>query len=114
VEHRHEQRIACTLSIELYRDDGLAGNAEVQNVSKSGLCIRTAVPLHRCEIIHIRFPDQSGQHNWPADEHALVAHTNDGLVGLLFDRPVFKNLQELQQLCGESDCCPQDSENNDS
>lgn len=108
MEHRYERRIACTLSIELYRTGEHIGAAEVQNASNNGLRIRTPVSLHPNEIIHVRFPDRAGQRGWPDEERAIVAHTENNQAGLLFDRSVFRNLSALQKTGKESGGCPAD------
>ena len=92
MEHRHEKRFTCRISIELYRKNEYIGVAEVNDVSKNGLSIHTSVAL------------EAALHGWPIDAPAMVTHTEYDSVGLLFDGAIFKDLTALQKTCDESSC----------
>ena len=84
MEHRHERRVACELNIELFRAGKRIGKATTLDISKDGLHIRTDVRLKRNERIDVVFLDQDSIPDWPAREHAMVAHTEEGHAGLWF------------------------------
>lgn len=104
MEHRHEKRLTCRISIELYRKDEYIGAAEVNDVSKNGLSIHTGIALHNNELIHVKFTEEAVLHGWPIDAPAMVTHTEYDSVGLLFDGAIFKDLTALQKTCGKSSC----------
>jgi len=102
MEHRHEKRFTCRISIELYRKDEYIGIAEVNDVSKNGLSIHTSVALHNNELIHVKFTEEAALHGWPIDAPAMVTHTEYDSVGLLFDGAIFIDLPALQKACDEN------------
>jgi hypothetical protein len=87
VEHRHEQRIACELHVELFRAGISIGKATTLNISNEGVNVQTDAPLKRNEIIDIVFLDDVTIPGWPGSERVMVAYVNDGHAGLWFAKP---------------------------
>jgi len=101
MEHRHERRIACRFDIELQRRNTNIGTAKVKDVSKSGLCVQTGLTLENKELVHIKFPKKASRFGWPKMTRAIVLHTENDSIGLLFDGTIFTNLEDLQRACDE-------------
>jgi hypothetical protein len=86
VEHRHDRRVACELSVELFRAGASIGRATALNISNEGAHIRTDIQLKRNEMINVVFLDDATLPGWPVRERAIVAHVEDGHAGLWFGR----------------------------
>ena len=86
MEHRHDRRVVCELSVELFRAGVSIGKATALNISNEGAHIRTDVHLKRSEMINVVFLDDATIPGWPVRERAIVAHVADGHAGLWFGR----------------------------
>ena len=87
MEHRHDRRVACELSIELFRAGVSIGKATVLNISNEGAHIRTDIYLKLNEMINLAFLDDAALPGWPVRERAMVAYiADDGHAGLWFGR----------------------------
>ena len=86
MEHRHKQRTACELDIELYRAGKPIGTATTLDISNDGVHIKTDAKLKRNERIDIVFLEKSAIPDWPDNEHAMVAYVKNGHAGLWFGR----------------------------
>ena len=84
MEHRHEQRIACELHVELFRAGESIGKATTLNISNDGLNIQTDARLKRNEVLDVVFLDDVSIPGWPSSERVIVAFVNDGQAGLCF------------------------------
>ena len=78
MEHRHDRRVACELSVELFRAGVSIGKATALNISHEGAHIRTDIQLKRNEIITVVFLDEDTLPGWPVRESAIVEHVEDG------------------------------------
>jgi len=88
VEHRHDRRVVCELSVELFRAGVSIGKATALDISNEGAHIRTDIQLKRNEMINVVFLDDATIPGWPVRERAIVAHVADGHAGLWFGRIV--------------------------
>jgi len=86
VEHRHDRRVACELSVELFRAGVSIGKATALDISNEGAHIRTDIHLKRNEMVNVVFLDDATLPGWPVRERAIVTHVADGHAGLWFGR----------------------------
>ena len=86
MEHRHDRRVACELSVELFRTGVSIGKATALNISNEGVHIHTDIELKRNEIINVVFLDDASLPGWPVRERAIVTYVADGHAGLWFGR----------------------------
>lgn len=86
MEHRHDRRVACELSVELYRAGVSIGKATALNISNEGVHIHTSIRLKRNEMVNVVFLDDATLPGWPVRERAIVAHAAEGHAGLWFGR----------------------------
>ena len=86
MEHRHDRRVTCELSVELFRAGVSLGKATTLDISNEGVHIQTDIQLKRNEMINIVFLDDVSIPGWPVRERGIVAHVTEGHAGFWFGR----------------------------